>query len=135
LVVVILVIGVLAAIIVPRLMSQSVKAEEAALREDLRVVRNAIQFYRAQNGSLPGASDGRQRTFKLDLAPYLNGPFPVGPLGPVKGSDQVILTGSGSPLVAGPPLARAWRYDYRTGEFIYNFNGVSSDGVTLYSEF
>lgn len=135
LVVVILVIGILAAIAVPRLAVQSAKAEEATLRQDLRTIRNAIEFYRTDYGKLPGSSDGTSKTFKSDLAPYLSGPFPAGPLGPAKGDNRVRVKDDGDPLSGNASPARAWKYDYTTGQFIFNYKGFSSDSVTRYSEF
>ena len=80
-VIVVLIIGILAAVAVPKLFDTSSKAKDNGLRQTLSVVRRAIELYKAQNGALPGA-DGTEPTFKSDLAPYLQGPFPAGPVGP-----------------------------------------------------
>lgn len=41
----------------------------------------------------------------------------------------------GDPLVDHVGGDEGWLYDNTTGEFITNTDTVSSDGVTLYSEF
>ena len=134
--VVILILGVLAAIVVPKLFDQSATAAEDGLRQTLKVMRDAIDMYTVNNSAAwPGASDGSQATFKSDLTPYLRGPFPVGLVGPVTGNDRVRMRSDGVPLSGKANPGRAWRYDYTTGEFIYNYNGISSDGVTRYDEF
>lgn len=66
LLIVILVIGILAAIAVPQFVDQSYVAKEAALRENLRVFRDAIdRYYQEHKGAFPGcvsAADGATPT-------------------------------------------------------------------------
>jgi len=93
----------------------------------------AIELYAANNGgALPGASGGTAATFKNDLAPYIRGPFPSGP---VIGNTEVNMKNDGVLLTGHPNPIRAWRYDYTTGEFIFNYDSLSNDGVTNYDEF
>jgi len=55
--VVILIIAVLAVIVIPRLLSSSRKAREAALRADLLELRNAIQKFNGDMGDWPAGLD------------------------------------------------------------------------------
>lgn len=136
LLIVVLVLAILAAVAVPRLGGLAEQATDSGLRQTLAVIRKAIQRYSIDNGgALPGASNGNSGRFKTDLAPYLRDEFPAGPIGPAKGDRRVRMKNLGDPLDGGSNPGRAWRYDYTTGEFIYNWNGVSSDGVTRYEEF
>ena len=136
LVVVVLILGILAAVAAPKLLSTSGEATDNGLRQTLSVVRDAIELYSVDNGgALPGASDGTPPTFKSDLDPYLLGRFPVAPIGPAKGGNRVRMMNAGMPLSGNPNPARAWKYDYTTGEFIFNYNGMSSDGVTSHEDF
>ncbi len=136
LVVVVLILGILSAVAAPKLPSTSGEATDNGLRQTLSVVRDAIELYSADNGgALPGASDGKPPTFKSDLDPYVRGRFPVGPVGPAKGDRRVRMINAGVPLTGVAAPIRAWKYDYTTGEFLFNYNGVSSDGVTRYEEF
>ena len=105
-------------------------------RKQSEVIREAIDIYAANNaGAWPGSSGESQANFKSDLAPYLRGTFPDGPVGPAKGDNRVSMLSDGDPLNGSSSPGRAWKYDYTTGEFIYNYNGTSSDGVTKYDEF
>src|SRR5688572_4410607 len=71
LVVVILILGILAAVAAPRLLGASRTAQESSLKQSLAVVRDAIERYAAQNqGRLPGDA-GTQADLKADLAPHL----------------------------------------------------------------
>ena len=73
LVIVILIIGILAAIAAPKLFDTSNDARENGTRQSLNVLRNAIQLYKAKNGALPGEA-GTEVDLKADLTSYLQGP-------------------------------------------------------------
>lgn len=66
LIIVILVIGILAAVAVPRFLDQSVQARESALRQNLRTFREAIdRYYHDHGGRFPGCvshADGATAT-------------------------------------------------------------------------
>ncbi len=160
LVAVVLILGILAAIAAPKVFRGSDDAGEAALRQNLAVIRDAIELYALEHGGrFPGATSdgtnaaGTEAAFKNQLlmytdangnvsnvrdaahpyGPYLRKNFPPAPVGPKKGSSDVVVVGDGLPL-SGDNTS-AWKYDYTTGEFILNSNQVSSDGVTTYDEF
>ncbi len=133
LVVVVLILGIIAAVAAPRMFDTASMAKDNGLRQTLSVVRDAIELFRAQNGALPGA-DGTRATFKSDLAPYLRGSFPAGPVGPAEGDSRVFMSDSGA-MNGSPNPSKAWKYQYPTGEFIFNYNGMSTDGVTNYGDF
>jgi len=59
LMIVIAVLGILAAIVLPEFQSYTTQAKGAAAKDDLRVLRGAIEFYAAQHrGVPPGYSNG-----------------------------------------------------------------------------
>jgi len=132
LVIVILILGILAAVAVPRLFNTSAKATDNGLKQTLGVVRDAIELYAAQNG---GALPGQDDDLPGDLASFIRGPFPSCPVGDsadptgVKYSTGVI-TGEASPTTKG------WHYSTDTGEFIINFSGASkTDTNVTYDSF
>lgn len=51
--IVVAVLGILAAIVLPELRSHSLKAKEAASKENLHILRNAIKLYVAQHNGVP----------------------------------------------------------------------------------
>lgn len=118
LVVVIMIIGILAAIAAPKIFSTSQTASQNAARANLRVVRDALDTYAANNnGSFPGSLT----TTPNPLAPYLRGGnIPNCPVGANAGQNS-IATGTGSPTA--PPTANgttAYMYDSTNGWFIIN---------------
>lgn len=133
LVVVIMILGILAAVAAPKLLQTSGAATDNGLKQTLTVVRDAIELYAADNGgALPGA-DGAQATFKSDLAPYLRGEFPNCPVG-AQNNDVKMSSGATALSGAASPT-EGWHYNYTTGEFIVNYSATSGDGATQYDAF
>jgi len=57
--IVVAILGILAAIVVPEFQTYTQQAKEAAAKDNLRILRNAIELYTAQhNGIPPGYPDG-----------------------------------------------------------------------------
>jgi general secretion pathway protein G len=134
LVVVIMILGILAAVAVPRLLRTTKSASDAGVKQSLAVVRNAIELYASDNGgALPG-SDGTETKLKADLKSYfrIGAAFPICPIGAKNNAIRVqttgvLLTGDSAPT-------QGWAYDSKSGQFIANSNAVSNDGVTLYQD-
>ena len=121
LVIVILIIGILAAIAAPKLFDTSNDARQNGTRQSLNVLRNAVQLYRAQNGALPG-DGGTEADLKADLAPFLQGPFPGAEVGNT--GNTVRIQTSGAALTASG--TESWAYDNVTGDVIINHASYSS---------
>ncbi|MHC4722384.1 MAG: prepilin-type N-terminal cleavage/methylation domain-containing protein [Planctomycetota bacterium] len=47
------IIGIIAAIVIPEFQSHTQKAKEAAAKDNLRILRNTIEFYAAQHNGIP----------------------------------------------------------------------------------
>lgn len=60
LMIVVAVLGILAAIVVPQFQSHATQAKQATVKDNLRILRAAIELYTAQHGDLPpGYFDGQ----------------------------------------------------------------------------
>src|SRR6186713_456714 len=71
LVVVVMILGILAAVAAPKLLGTSSTASDNGLKETLGVVRDAIERFTAEHGgALPGANS-QEATFKTNLTTYL----------------------------------------------------------------
>jgi prepilin-type N-terminal cleavage/methylation domain-containing protein len=133
LVVVIMILGILAAVAVPKLISTTGTATDNGLRQTLAVVRDAIELFAAEHGGkLPGA-DAQQATFKTDLQPYLRGDFPKCPVGAK--NDEVKITTSSTAITGEASPTQAWHYNNTTGQFIANYSATCGDGTTTYDKF
>jgi len=138
LVVVVMILGILAAVAVPRLLDSSKYAADNATRQTLAVIRNAIERYAAEHGGqLPGA-DGTQETFKADLARYLRGTeFPKCRVDAARYHEvRMMRSNDAYPPGDGDTVGtHSWVYNYETGDFYVNSRDLSADGVTRYDEF
>ena len=80
LVVVVMILGILAAVAAPKLLGTSSAAADNGIRQTLTIVRDAVERYAAENGGvLPGELE-TEADFKADIAPYLRGAFPTCPV-------------------------------------------------------
>src|SRR6185503_262542 len=92
LVVVVLILGILAAIAAPKIINNSDKAGDSSIASTLAAIRDAVELYKAEhNGKLPTAAAGTipsvaELTAALD--PYLRGTvFPYAKMGGLNSND------------------------------------------------
>src|SRR3954470_486901 len=127
LVVVVMILGILAAVAAPKLLNTSSTAADNGLKQTLGVVRDAIERYAAEHaGALPADPS-------TDLTTYLRGPFPTCP---IAGNAVVETTPKPGPLTGKNTGGKAWLYSTLAGSFICNSSGPSkSDPNTTYDQF
>ncbi|MBN1844385.1 MAG: prepilin-type N-terminal cleavage/methylation domain-containing protein [Sedimentisphaerales bacterium] len=158
LVIVIVILGVIAAIAIPRISSGSRNAGESALRANLASLRNAIDWYYGEHkNTYPGVkddgtsgaktegslinqlvkysnADGTTSDNKSDLFPYgpylRGGGFPKLPVGGNAGSANVTMVDDNLPLTATPADGCGWSYNLQTGQIIANSTDTGSDNKT-----
>ena len=134
LVVVIMILGILAAVAAPRLLQTSSTATDNGLRQSLGVVRDAIELFAADNGGSFPRSD-TAANFKADLAPYLR-KFPSCPVGPTASTaSQAVDVKFGTGTAGDASPTQGWYFNTSTGNFFVNYNGTSNDGSTTYDQF
>lgn len=74
--VVVVIIGILAALIVPRLMDRPDQARVVAARQDIAALMQALKLFKLDNGRYPSAEQGLQALVK---PPQASGALPVTP--------------------------------------------------------
>ncbi|HVJ68993.1 MAG TPA: prepilin-type N-terminal cleavage/methylation domain-containing protein [Caulifigura sp.] len=118
LVVVVLVMGILAAVAAPKMFDTASNAKVNTTRQSLMVVRDAIELYKAQNGTYPGQT-GSGTALATDLKPFLKGPFPKAQVPGATGDSSVryVTSGSGVGTVSG---VQDWAYNTVDGSFAIN---------------
>ena len=141
LIIVVAIIGVLAAIAVPRMSRASVGAVDARLVADLAVMRSAIELYAAEhNGTFPTeAKFLEQMTTYTDIAgadnatktgAYIYGPYlkaiPKLQIGAQKGLSAVADDTAGT---------TAWTYDETTGNIVANTGALTDAAGVLYTAY
>src|SRR5262245_17763180 len=148
LVMVVMIVGMLSSMAIPRISRGATAAGDATLAADLTVVRKAILYFAAEhNGDFPGPSAAR---FTAGMTQYSNGAgstsvtrsaaFPYGPylqdvprcpVGPNMGSNKVLIDAVNSPPKTDLSTGDGWVYNPNTGEFYANLPGVVQHGTTL----
>ena len=130
LVVVIMILGILAAVAAPKLLNTSGNATDNGLKQTLSIVRDAVELYAADNaGALPPCT-ATGADFRTALEPYIRGAFPKSPIG-TKDFDVTPVTGVGATSNDGT----GWMFNTQDGTFICNSSAVSNDGTTTYDQF
>lgn len=117
LVIVVLVLGIIAAAAAPKLFDTATDARKNSTRHSLVVLRNALELYRSQVGDYPEATDMAD-----NLTPYLQGPFPA-VQGATNNNSAVVGTSDDPVAVKGSSTA-GWVYNESTGEIRINFSGM-----------
>ena len=126
LVVVVMILGILAAVAAPKLLGTSSNATDNGIKQTLSVVRDAIERHAAENaGALPRSDT--EANFKTDLQPYLRGTFPVCPVG----DSGAVAFSVDNPLSVTGTLG-GWIFSSTSGEFAVNSTATtkSDAGVT-----
>lgn len=115
LVVVVLIIGILAAVAAPRMFNTAGDARDNATRASLAVIRDAIELHKSENGSYPTAKD-----FAVTMKKYMKGTFPrvQASLVPKGNQNNEVASISSDPI--SPAGSQGWAYNETTGEFVIN---------------
>jgi general secretion pathway protein G len=136
LVVVVMILGILAAVAAPKLLNTSSTAADNGLKQTLGVVRDAIERYAAEhNGALPGVGGNSLKDDLITNGHYLRGADI--PICPVAGGTNVVkVVGTAGPLTGLDDGTNSWMYSTSDGSFICNSHATSkSDPALHYDEF
>lgn len=114
LVVVVLIMGIIAAVALPKMATSTGTAKTNSAKSSLSVVRDAIELYKADNGGYP-ANTGV-------LTPYLKGPFPSCPIGNLNAN-----VAASSSTVNAASGTEGWAYNSATGDFWINSTSESAN--------
>ncbi len=128
LLIVVVILGILAAVVIPQFSDAGTDARFSSLQTNLSTIRGQLELYRMQhNGSYPSATSFEaQMTAKTNpdgtaggtLGPYLqrvpNNPF-----------NNMATIKDASPITA-PDQTTGWMYDDATGEFVANDGGTTN---------
>lgn len=131
LLIVVIILGILAAIVIPQFTDASTDARMSSLVYNLREMRKQIDLYRQQhNGKLPTLTDFvDQMTKKTDAAGAIDANGKYGPYMQRVPTNPFTVGGTGNDVTAGTAAAnKAWYFDETTGEFKAN-DGGTTDGV------
>ena len=124
-VIVILILGIIAAVAAPRMFDTAATAEENTTRQQLGVLRNAIEMYRARSGIYPPSGQ-----LPAAMATMLNGPFPAPTIGTVRDNANVYYDSDSDTTVSVAASASAdagWAYKPANGSLKLNVVGEAGE--------
>ena len=113
LVIVVLVLGIIAAAASPRLFDTANDARDSSTRHSLAVVRGAVELFRSTNGNYPAAA-----SIATTLLPFLQGPFPETQAG--TNQNNTVVASTENPITTVVAGGAGWVYNQTTGEIRVN---------------
>ena len=153
---VVTILGILAALVLPTFSDQTTLAKESAAKSNLMTIRSQIELYKLQhNGVTPGyvsgvgasvdvltlqfvgttTVNGVASSSTVPVSPFLYGPYlkkiPKNPFNNLSTIAYVAQATAFSAAVNG--TTSGWLYKKETGEFVINWTGTDSEGVAYYN--
>lgn len=132
--IVVVILGILAAIVIPQFTEASTEAKQASLMTDLQTMRSQIELYKVQHNDIPPtlAAFEDQMTGYTDLDGNLEVAAGPGVYGPYLQKIPINQFNDDDAVVAGPPTGNdlgGWAYDETTGA-IYAEDSYDGDGIS-----
>ena len=118
--IVVVILGILAAIVIPQFTSASESAKASSLTSQLQTIRSQLELYQVQhNGQYPDLSTNwDQMTKKTDVGGTVDGAGKYGPYlqqAPVNPFEETSAVSQADPMPAGA-ADTGWVYDNVTGQ-------------------
>ena len=154
--IVVVILGILAATVLPQFTVSNTEAKQSVLRQNLQTLRSQVQLFRFQhNDELPGNNSydfADQMSSRTDVAgdpaattglnygPYLANGIPANPfLDDAAVNKLVIVETSETGTFSAPATAAAatggWWFNSATGELRANLPDALTDGSTAYNAY
>jgi len=145
--IVVVILGILAATALPQFSSAGEDAREAALLQSLQSLRSQIELYKFQhNGKYPAdgstdsndfvnalllSSDANGSTGAIGTKPF--GPYFAGriPPNPFSGAAGIRIVADIDAAVADDSTTEGWIYESSSGRIKANSTGTAADGANL----
>lgn len=138
LLIVISILGIMAAIVMPTFQGHLQKAKEAAAKDNLRILRTVIGAYAARNNGVPPGypnNDPTQTPALIGVMVHLIGPphylkrIPDNPFN----DDRVItIIDNGAAFPAAADGLSGWIYQPATKNIRLNYQGTDNTGVSYF---
>jgi general secretion pathway protein G len=155
LMIVVAVLGILAAIVVPQFQSHTTEARGAAAKNNLHILRAAIELYAAQHNDVPPGYPGGEPSGSPDPAVFVSqlikstnesghvaaigtAGYPFGPYisepaeNPFNDKFILLMVGNSESLPAEATGGFGWIYKAATREIRLDWPGTDKEGVRYY---
>jgi general secretion pathway protein G len=137
LLIVVIILGILAAVVIPQFNTAAAESKEAAVASNLATIRQAIELYKVQhNDAFPTAAivnelvtatdvDGTLNAATGKYGPYIRNSFPANPINGL----NTVATAATIPAAADTV---GWAYATGTGEFRCSSTSAGPSGTDYY---
>ena len=138
LLIVISILGIMAAIVLPSFQSHTQKTKEAAAKDSLRILRTTIEAYAARNNGIPPGYPGNDPTATPTIAAFAVQLFgapkylPDMPDNPFNDDFSVTIIDNASNFPAAPTGASGWIYKPATKNIRLDYAGADTEGVDYF---
>jgi prepilin-type N-terminal cleavage/methylation domain-containing protein len=138
LIIVVAILGIMAAIILPIFQSHAAEAKETASKDNLRILRSTIQLYAAQHGDIPPGYLNDDPTQPVGFTTFWarvvrDGHYlPALPENPFNESASITVLGNSETFPVDAPGDTGWIYKPATREIRLNWPGTDSYGIRYY---
>lgn len=132
LLIVVIILGILAAVVIPQFSDASTDARLSSLMTNLQTIRGQLDLYKLQhNGNYPTlAAFADQMTKKTDADGTVNAAGKYGPYMQKVPNNPFTVGGTGNDVTNTAAAAnKAWNYNETSGEFKAN-DGGTTNGVS-----
>jgi prepilin-type N-terminal cleavage/methylation domain-containing protein len=139
LMIVLAILGILAALVVPQLQTPSTQAKEAVAKDNLRILRSMIELYAARhNGVAPGYQDnipGTPSLFYFNQQIILSGNyFRKMPQNPFNNLDTINFIGDSEDFPAEASGNFGWVYQPATQTIRLDWKGTDKDKIRYFDD-
>jgi len=137
LMIVVAVLGILAAVVIPQFQSYTTEAKEVVAKDNLRLLRSAIELYAAQhNGVSPGYPFDNPAAIALEIEfkrQMLSGDYlSAVPQNPFNNKATLRMIANNEPFPAAPTGQYGWVYQPKTKTIKLDWSGSDRDGIQYY---
>ena len=128
LLIVVIILGILAAVVIPQFSDASTETRMSSLAENLQIIRKQIDLYRQHHNANPGqATIADQLTKKTDPDGTVNATGKYGPYLQRIPMNPFTVGGTGNDITnTAAATTKAWFYDATTGVFKANDSGTTA---------
>ena len=153
--IVVTILGILAAVVLPTFQGQTAIARESSVKDSLSTMRTQIEFYKVEHDGVPpgyvsgfGAptsllklqfigtttETGAASSSTVPSDPYIHGPYIRKlPENPYNNLSTIIYVDEATTFAdAVDGTSSGWLYKKETGDFKINWTGTDSEGVNFY---
>jgi len=138
LIIVVAILGIMAAIVVPHFQLQSTQAKKAVSKDHLRILRSAIELYTVQHRGIPPGYENDNPVNTPSSAVFLTQLVVSGnylkkmPENPFNNMENIRMIGNSESFPQNPIDGYGWVYQPATKTIRLSWSGTDSDGIRYF---